>query len=332
MPFEVVGAVFVVVAFRQYDQMSETSAQPALNGFSGLLRGIDTVQPDEVWAAIRGKVRVAPAQAMLLADEDIALPPAAALVRIVAISDTHNNHGSVTVPPCDILIHGGDFTDSGSPEDIERFAAWLEAQTQATHKVVIAGNHELSLDADSYDENWRRFGHREKHDTAKLVARLRSVCHYLEHEPLELMGLRIFGSPFQPEFYGWGFNLPRGPQCRDKWESMRCPGGVAGQRNIDILVTHGPPLGHGDECSGKNRAGCAELLDFIEHAEPLLHVFGHIHGGYGATTNGRTLMLNASTMNSRYDAGSPNPPMVVDVPTSEHRAPFVASLSELATS
>ena len=39
----------------------------------------------------------------------------------------------------------------------------------------------------------------------------------------------------QPEFGGWAFNLPRGQSCLDKWNKI--PEGV------DILMTHGPPLG-----------------------------------------------------------------------------------------
>jgi hypothetical protein len=36
------------------------------------------------------------------------------------------------------------------------------------------------------------------------------------------------GTPWQPEFGGWAFNLPRGQHCLDKWE--RIP------EDTDILV------------------------------------------------------------------------------------------------
>ena len=49
--------------------------------------------------------------------------------------------------------------------------------------------------------------------------------------------------------------------------------------NIDILITHGPPIGHGDRCSGGNRAGCVDLLFEIQNRiKPKAHIFGHIHG------------------------------------------------------
>ena len=45
---------------------------------------------------------------------------------------------------------------------------------------------------------------------------------------------------------------------------------------------------------------------------PALHIFGHIHEGYGATTNGRTTFANASTCTVNYQPD--NPPLVFDLP------------------
>lgn len=81
---------------------------------------------------------------------------------------------------------------------------------------------------------------------------------------------------------------------------------------VEVLITHGPPLGHGDLCHDGHRAGCADLLDWVEGNNPKIHVFGHIHEGYGATTNGRTLFLNASSVDENYTGI--NPPMVIDIP------------------
>ena len=59
--------------------------------------------------------------------------------------------------------------------------------------------------------------------------------------------------------------------------------------------------------------GCLELLDAVtRRIRPALHVFGHIHEGYGATTNGVTTFANASTCNINYQPD--NPPLVFDVP------------------
>jgi Icc-related predicted phosphoesterase len=45
---------------------------------------------------------------------------------------------------------------------------------------------------------------------------------------------------------------------------------------------------------------------------------GHIHEGFGATTNGETTFINASTCNYRYDRYNLNPPIVFDVATKRH--------------
>lgn len=76
----------------------------------------------------------------------------------------------------------------------------------------------------------------------------------------------------QPEFGGWGFNLPRGEPCRKVWKKI--------PEGIDILITHGPPIGHGDLCSSHLRAGCVDLLREIqERVRPKYHLFGHVHEG-----------------------------------------------------
>ncbi|KAI0224897.1 Metallophosphoesterase domain-containing protein 1 [Lamellibrachia satsuma] len=128
---------------------------------------------------------------------------------------------------------------------------------------------------------------------------------YLKDSEVTVFGIRVYGSPWQPEFYNWAFNLPRGQPCLDKWN--RIPEG------IDVLVTHGPPVGYGDLCSSGLRAGCVELLSTIQHrVRPKFHVFGHIHEGYGVTSDGCTTYINASTCTLQYKTS--NPPIVFDLP------------------
>ena len=60
-----------------------------------------------------------------------------------------------------------------------------------------------------------------------------------------------------------------------------CVVGLARWRQIpsdtDVLLTHGPPLGHGDLCSSNERAGCVDLLREVQdRVQPMLHVFGHV--------------------------------------------------------
>ena len=233
-------------------------------------------------------------------------------VRFVAISDTHSRQRSsaIEVPPGDVLIHTGDFTNTGTLDEIASFAAWFD-RLPHQRKVVIAGNHDLTLDGASYGETSRRF-HGGCTDVAETCAKARALieaiprCEYLHDSGTSVDGVSIWGSPWQPEFCGWAFMLPRGQALRDKWASI--PAGT------DVVLTHGPPLGHGDLCSSGQRAGCLDLLHEIQtRVRPAYHIFGHIHEGHGVTTDGTTTYVNASTCTLRYRPD--NPAVVFDVPS-----------------
>ncbi len=100
-------------------------------------------------------------------------------------------------------------------------------------------------------------------------------------------GVRFYGSPWQPWFYDWAFNLERGPEIRAKWDLI--------PEGIDVLITHGPPYGIGDLIARSDNAGCQDLLEVVEKIKPKVHVFGHIHEDYGITSNGVTTYINASS-------------------------------------
>merc|ERR1712061_775995 len=80
---------------------------------------------------------------------------------------------------------------------------------------------------------------------------------YLEDQVHSIEGIRIYGSPWQPEFGYWAFNLPRGPPLAEKWKAVPA--------EIDVLIVHGPALGRGDTClPALKRIGCADLLSEIQ--------------------------------------------------------------------
>ncbi|XP_010135143.1 PREDICTED: metallophosphoesterase MPPED2-like [Buceros rhinoceros silvestris] len=110
-----------------------------------------------------------------------------------------------------------------------------------------------------------------------------------------------------PWFNGWGFNLPRGQSLLDKWNLI--------PEGIDILMTHGPPLGFRDWVPKElQRVGCVELLNTVQRrVRPKLHVFGGIHEGYGIMTDGYTTYINASTCTVSFQPT--NPPIIFDLPT-----------------
>jgi hypothetical protein len=52
--------------------------------------------------------------------------------------------------------------------------------------------------------------------------------------------------------------------------------------DTDVLITHGPPHGVLDAAMDGFLCGCEELLDAVTtRVKPRLHIFGHIHEGYG---------------------------------------------------
>lgn len=111
-----------------------------------------------------------------------------------------------------------------------------------------------------------------------------------------------------PVFCDWAFMKPRGQPIQEIWNKI--PDG------IDILVTHSPPLGHGDLAISKLRAGCLNLLHTIQsRVKPRYHIFGHIHEGYGITTDGVTTFVNASSVTVQYKPS--HPPIVFDLPNKE---------------
>jgi predicted MPP superfamily phosphohydrolase len=113
-------------------------------------------------------------------------------LRIVMISDTHKFHRLIPHMEADILIHAGDLTNTGEPEQIQDFVKWMSELTHIKHKVVIVGNHDLTFDKESYPKIWPRF-HRKMFDiksTRKLFKNAPFI--YLENSGCEIEGRRYF--------------------------------------------------------------------------------------------------------------------------------------------
>eukprot|EP00540_Astrosyne_radiata_P007710 CAMPEP_0116831184 /NCGR_PEP_ID=MMETSP0418-20121206/5196_1 /TAXON_ID=1158023 /ORGANISM="Astrosyne radiata, Strain 13vi08-1A" /LENGTH=244 /DNA_ID=CAMNT_0004460407 /DNA_START=78 /DNA_END=812 /DNA_ORIENTATION=+ len=119
-------------------------------------------------------------------------------------------------------------------------------------------------------------------------------CTYLMDSSVILDGgITVYGAPWQPFFFDWAFNLTRGMPLREVWSNI--------PNDTDVLVTHGPPLGRGDLCSHGSVVGCLDLMQEVqERVKPRLHIFGHVHEGYGTTFDGTTLYVNASNLNRSY--------------------------------
>ena len=76
--------------------------------------------------------------------------------------------------------------------------------------------------------------------------------------------------------------------------------------HLDVLITHGPPLGILDETAPQTlHLGCAELLDAVWSKKPKVHLFGHIHGGAGELERDGIRFVNAAYLNERYKPSHP---------------------------
>ena len=92
-------------------------------------------------------------------------------------------------------------------------------------------------------------------DPVKLKESVTEACIYLEDTSIDLLGYKIWGSPWTPWFHDWGFNSRRGPECKSHWDKI--------PDDTDIILTHGPPLAFGDRCDHGGYAGCLDLLEAI---------------------------------------------------------------------
>ena len=131
----------------------------------------------------------------VLKPHDAGNPKPPGHTRFVCISDTHNRTDKIghAIPDGDILIHAGDFTNFGSRDQVVHFNNFLSTLNHS-HKVVIAGNHDISFDLEHYDSLWSHFS-RNKDDPVEIRQQLTN-CIYLEDEEVTVLGFRIFGSPW----------------------------------------------------------------------------------------------------------------------------------------
>ena len=207
--------------------------------------------------------------------------------RIVTISDTHSRHSQInSMPEGDILIHSGDATNRGGIDEIAAFNEWLGALPYK-HKIFVAGNHDWLFER-----------------SPKFAPTMMTNAHYLLDNFVIVEGLKIYGSPWQPRFFDWAFNVDRGEKIAQKWQMI--------PDDIDVLITHGPPYGILDEVPYRHEhVGCEELLPVVKRIKPRAHIFGHIHAGYGMIEQHGIKFVNASICNEAYQPV--NAPIVFDL-------------------
>ena len=195
-------------------------------------------------------------------------------MKIVCISDTHNQHNEINIPEGDILIHAGDFTTLGKFDEITSFNSWL-GELPHKHKIIIAGNHDRLFESDP-----------------NLAKSLITNAIYLQDSGIEIEGLNIWGTPVSPRFYDWAFNKDRGEEIKKYWDLI--------PKNTDILITHCPPYNILDMTYSGEYVGCYDLAKKIKVIKPKICIFGHIHQSYGMIKKDGIIYINACSLDEQY--------------------------------
>lgn len=216
-------------------------------------------------------------------------------LKILLFSDTHGKHDELKIEgEYDIAFFSGDAGTYRDPYQNESsildFIEWYSSLANIKHKVWIAGNHCTSIEHGLID-------------TKKLSEEKGLI--YLQHESIEIEGLKIFGSPYTPRFgYGWAFNVDRGESMKRYWSEI--------PDDTEFLIVHGPPYGILDAVMSGERVGCEDMIERINNLKNLKLVqYGHIHEDYGHELIDDVHYINASVLNLRYELQ--NNPFIFEV-------------------
>jgi len=217
-------------------------------------------------------------------------------MKFVLISDTHGDHRKLSLPAADTIIHAGDISADGDPDEVLDFIHWFD-ELNYKNKLLIAGNHDWHMETHAQEMS------------DKLAA---SSIHYLHDSGVEIDGIRFWGSPITPEFFNWAFQRKQGAEIAAHWDLI--------PDDTEVLITHGPPYGIMDKVpendGSLSHAGCSRLLNRIRDVQPALHIFGHIHEGFGERKIDGTHFFNVCSMNSAYQLQ--NPPVVLHYSSDNH--------------
>ena len=219
---------------------------------------------------------------------------------MLTICCTSDLHGTLpTIPDCELLLLAGDYNPRSKGQNWwmrDTFAPWLESISARGISIIgVAGNHDYIFE--------------KAPETLPALpwVYLQDKGHvYRAKDGRELI---VYGSPWQPRFCDWAFNLDE-PELAKKWEAIPdC---------TDILLLHGPPKGCCDKTQYKERIGSPSLLKRINEVRPKLVVCGHNHEGYGqvilkelAEPKRETRIVNCSHMDDDYRPV--NPPIIIEL-------------------
>lgn len=227
-------------------------------------------------------------------------------MRIAALSDQHGFLPEI--PACDLLIIGGDIcpdrieaVDAQHAPQVQlawfkrRVRPWLAA-SPAPRTIATWGNHDWGGAAPGSPRGPSRYG-----AAGRLDVLVDEAVHLVN-------GATVWATPWSNAFGDWAF--------------MRPPAELAGvyaqiPTGIDILVSHQPPHGYGDEqlapeVGARLHLGSRELLRAIERIRPRLVICGHIHAGHGRYVHQGIPIVNVSVVDEDYRLA--HPVTLIDLP------------------
>jgi Icc-related predicted phosphoesterase len=198
----------------------------------------------------------------------------------------------------DLLIVTGDLTARHTPIETVAFLHWLSEQKY--RKIIwIAGNHDTQL---VEEKDYKVF-----FDGKVFDIQWPAHFEYLCDSGTEFEGLKIWGSPWSLRFPGINPKCTAFTGSEDEIYNYyeKIPS------DTDILITHQPPFGILDGIPIRDgslyHAGSHKLYGWLEYVgRPRLHVFSHIHEGYGQTEyfpahdDKMMISVNCSIMNAKY--------------------------------
>lgn len=232
-------------------------------------------------------------------------------MKIVAISDTHNQHDALTIPKCDLLIHAGDATMIGSPDEMKSFMSWFIKQP-AKKKVFVPGNHEVGF----YHSHIRSNLENSLYDYIHMDSNDNLIYAILD-QTINFKHINIYGSPWTKVSSRWAWQFSEWPENgitpQAIWSAI--------PHDTDILVTHSPPYGILDFVPHKNMApsnpiwlldlagrtcGDRVMLEEIKKRPSIkYHFFGHIHEGHGHTEVAGVKYYNVAICDEDYKPTNP---------------------------
>lgn len=217
-------------------------------------------------------------------------------MRVAAFSDTHASPPPI-IHDVGLILCVGDLLGHSSPTqyNLEKelaflnrvVAPWVEKVLKTSEFYLVWGNHDL-------------IGERHPELVPQII-RERTLTNRL----VEVNGVSLYGTPYQPRFYDWGFNMEDTPEGLGLAYSSI-------PNKVDILLTHCPAYGTLDQIDHKGEhLGSRQLRKRIDQIQIKFHCAGHIHTGRGIQQRGNYTAINCSLMNEEYSVV--NPPIIFEV-------------------